>query len=111
MDPKRVASTDNWPRPVTAKTFQPFLNFTNFYCTFILNCKTTVLLLSLVGKNVPSNWSIHCTKVSVLLKNALKLAHVLHYPDSPKTFIVETDASDNVIEGVLSQECKNGLCH
>ena len=105
MDPKRISSIESWPTPVNIKTLQSFLGFANFYRMFIPNYSTTIVpLLTLLKKNQPFNWTNVCAEAFQNLKNIFKSANILNHPDSSKAFVVEADASDFAIGGVLSQE-------
>ena len=110
MDPKRISSIDTWPTPSNVKTLQSFLGFTNFYRTFIPDySKTIVPLLKLLKKDQKFDWTNLCNMAFQTLKNAFKSAGILHHPDSSKKIIVETDASDYALGGVLLQEIADQL--
>ena len=110
MDPKRISSINSWPIPINVKTLQSFLGFANFYRMFISNySKIIVPLLTLLKKDQPFNWSDRCQKSFEELKNVFTSAKILNHPDSSQPFIVESDASDFAIGGVLSQYYEDTL--
>ena len=96
---------------------QAFLGFANFYCRFIPKFAKKVKPLNELTKGTqyttksdnkkikygPFKWSEACQQAFKDLKRAFTTAPVLtHYDSSLETW-VETDASNFVIAGVLSQ--------
>ena len=104
MDPKRVSSISSWPVPASIKEVQSFLGFVNFYRTFIPNYSKTILpILKLLKKDSRFDWNKLCSESFQNLKNSFKSSSILVHADTSKRFIVETDASDFALGGVLSQ--------
>ena len=62
-----------------------------------------MLLINLTKKNAPFNWTQSCKDAFQLLKNTIASAPTLRPFDWTKQVVVETDASDFVSAGVLSQ--------
>ncbi|KAL1979106.1 hypothetical protein VTN96DRAFT_6844 [Rasamsonia emersonii] len=111
VDPEKVKVITNWKQPKTVKGVQSFLGFCNFYRRFIRNYSRIAKPLNfLTRQGVPFKWTTKCEEAFQELKTALTTAPVLiHYrADLPTQ--VETDASDGVIGGVLSQRL-DGLWH
>ena len=88
------------------------LGFANFYRRFIPKYSSIVMLLTrLTRKSVPWDFTDACRSSFSALKAAFTSALVLtHYvPDRP--LVVETDASDYAIAGILSQWEPDGEIH
>jgi len=95
----------DWEIPKTVKDVQCFLGFANFYRRFIW--KYSVLcqpLFNLLRKDVPFIWDSSCEEVFRKLKDTFTSALILRYFDPDLQTIVETDASDYVTSGILSQK-------
>jgi hypothetical protein len=104
MAENKTQAIQAWPAPTTVKEVQSFLGFANFYRRFIDNYSAiTVPLTRLTRKDVPFVWSDICAQAFKELKAAFTRAPVLSHfnPDFP--IVVETDASDYAIAGILSQ--------
>ena len=112
MDPKKLKVITSWKTPKSQKEVQIFLGFANFYRNFISNfSRLTTALTNLLKKDVPFSWS-PCAETSFTsLKSAFVSAPILIFPDTSKPFILETDASDFAIAGVLSQYGNDGVLH
>ena len=85
------------------------MGFANFYCRFIFNYSDIVVPLTwLTRKDTPWNFSEDCQRSFNTLKHASTTAPILtHFiPDTP--IIMETDASDYAIAGILSITCADG---
>ena len=88
------------------KDIQSFLGFANFYRRFIFNYSDIVIPLTrLTRKDAPWNFSEDCRRSFNALKLAFTTTPILtHFiPDTP--IIVETDASDYAVTGILSTTC------
>ena len=106
MSPEKVKSIQDWPEPWKVKDMQSFLGFTNFYRCFIDNYSGIVTPLTcLTHKGIPWNFSDSCRSAFQNLKNTFTSAPILTHwvPDAP--IIIETDASDYAIAGILSIRC------
>ena len=62
-------------------------------------------------RNCRFKWTLECQHSFEELKYKLTTAPVLAYPDFSKPFILDTDASDFGIGGVLSQKGNDGEEH
>jgi hypothetical protein len=106
MSSEKIQAILDWPEPWKVKDIQSFLGFANFYHHFIYNYLDIVVpLIQLTRKDVTWNFSEECRKSFEALKNAFTSAPLLTHwmPDVP--IIVETDASDYAIAGILSIVC------
>jgi hypothetical protein len=87
------------------KGVQSYLGFCNFYRRFIKNySKLARALYRLTRQDVPFEWSQDCQEAFDRLKESLTDAPVLRHYQSDLPTRVETDASDEVVAGVLSQK-------
>ena len=118
MDPEKTDAVQKWEAPSTVKEVQAFLGFANFYCRFISDFARKVKPLNELTKGTQYttkkdtkkiryeafDWNEACQQAFEDLKRAFTTAPVLaHYNSSLETW-VETDASDFVVAGVLSQK-------
>jgi len=71
----------------------------------------SVPLTRLTRKTAQWNWSPACQEAFTLLKRAFTCAPVLHHFNPALSPIVETDASDYVITGILSLWAADGDIH
>jgi hypothetical protein len=103
-DPMKVEAVKNWPQPRSVKEVRSFLGLASYYRKFIESFSEKAgPLTDLLKKEVKFQWSEKCEDGFRQLKEALLSAPVLAYPDMKETFILDTDASDYGIGGVLSQ--------
>lgn len=68
-------------------------------------------IVNLTRKDVKLSWSSECKRVFKTVKSAFTTAPILHHFDPDKEILMETDASDFVSAGVLSQYGGDGLLH
>ena len=109
MAQNKIQTICDWPEPRWVKDIQSFLGFANFYHRFIYNYSDIVVPLTwLTRKDAPWNFSEECRRSFNALKIAFTTAPILtHYqPDVP--LVIETDASDYAVAGILSTTCPNG---
>jgi len=112
MSLDKIQTISDWPEPRKVKDIQSFLGFANFYRWFIFNYSDIVVPLTrLTRKDAPWNFSEDCRRSFNALKHAFTTAPILtHFiPDTP--IIVETDASDYAVAGILSITCANREIH
>jgi len=110
MDPKKIKTVIEWPQIQNVKDVQSFLGFANFYRRFIYGfSKIAMPLNALSQKDKPFLWSQECEKAFETLKKAFTSDSILIHFDAEKEIIVETDASDFVSGGILSQYDSQGI--
>ena len=92
--------------PSNLKELQSFLGFINYYQQLVPGYSSSIApLLKLTKKGTPYYWDDHCRQVFQWLKEYFTKPPQLSYPMADGgIFIVDTDASDQGIGAVLSQE-------
>ena len=112
MNSVKVSIIVKWLTLVNIKNVQNFLSFANFYWRFIYGySKLASSLTHLIKKNIPFEWITECQSAFNALKKAFTSDVILHHYNLNLKIIVETDTSDYVSEGILSQYDKNGILH
>ena len=116
-DPNKLSAVANWIPPSTIKGVREFLGFTGYYRRFVPDYSTVAQpLVRLLGKDCKFKWTDACQEIYILsyafkaLRALLIKAPVLAFPKEDLPYIVDTDASDYGIGGVLSQ-CIEGTEH
>jgi len=107
MDSSKVSTVVDWPTHKHLKDVQSFLGFANFYLRFIRGYSDVVAPLTALtkkkqGKHVPFVWDP---------AQQVATAPVLAHFDFDRQIVVETNASDYVSAGVLSQYGEQGILH
>ena len=111
MDPKKVSTIVEWPVPKDSHDVQVFLGFANFYRRFIASySKLASPLTALLKKNTTFMWTSEANTSFEKLKEAFTSAPLLHIYDPSAPCVLETDASDFAISGVLNQKKNDQLC-
>ena len=103
MSMEKVKAISDWPEPQKVKDIQSFLGFANFYHRFIHNYSNIVIpLTQLTHKDTPWKFTDDCRSTFNLLKKAFTSTPILTHwvPNAP--LVVETDALDYAITGILS---------
>ena len=112
MNSVKVSIIVKWLSLMNIKNIQSFLSFANFYQRFIYGySKLASSLTHLTKKDVPFEWTIKCQSAFDALKKAFMSDVILCHYNLNLKIIVETDASDYVSEGILSQYNKNDVLH
>jgi reverse transcriptase-like protein/integrase-like protein len=116
-DPTKVATIREWQTPESVKDVQSFVSFAGFYRRFIprfsyrvrqlIECTRGTPFLSKSGKRkmkyAPLVWTQDCENAFQDIKKAFEEDILLAHFDPDKETWIETDASDFVTAGVLSQ--------
>lgn len=103
MDPAKVKAVHEWNTPKNVKDVQAFLAFANFYHHFILGfSKVANPLTQLTRKDLAFQWTPETQRAFQTLKEALTTASILAHFDPDKEILVETDTSDYLSTGILS---------
>ena len=104
MDPGKISAVNEWSAPTCVKGVQSFLGFANYYRRFIKDySRICSPLFDLTKKDQPYIWTPACQSAFEYLKTQFTSAPILKHFDPSLETILETDASDRVVSGVLSQ--------
>ena len=104
-DPKKIQDVKSWPVPDCLKSVRQFLGFVGYYRRFISNfADMAEPLVSLTGKDVPFVWRPACSTAFAGLRDALIRAPILSFPTEDGDYILDTNASNCGLGGVLSQD-------
>ena len=108
-DPSKTKKVSNWPVPKSCTQLQEFLGFASYYRRFVKDfAKISRPLHRLTEKNTRFMWTSQCQEAFETLRNHLVSAPILAFPDVSKPFILDTDACDTGLGGVLSQIQEDG---
>jgi len=116
MDPEKVSCVLGWETPKNVTDVQCFLGFANFYRRFFKDYSKVVMPLTRMtkkegGKYVPFVWGSEQQAAFDLFKKVFMSASILRHFDYVREIIVDTDASDYVSAGILSQYDEEGILH
>ena len=103
-DPKKIDDVKCWPVPDCLKSVRQFLGFVGYYRRFI-PCFADIAepLVALTGKEIPFVWRPECATAFLRLRDALVRAPILAFPTESGDYVLDTDASNFGLGGVLSQ--------
>jgi len=105
VDPEKIRSIKEWPRPRNATEIRSFLGLAGYYRRFVRSFASMAQPLSrLTGKDTAFNWSDECEKSFLELKAMLTNAPVLVLPEEGEPYTVYTDASIVGLGCVLMQK-------
>lgn len=104
-DPEKISAVQSFPVPASVKEVQRFLGLSGWYHRFIENfSEKAAPLHALKKKGAKWIWSEDCQRAFETIKQDLISAPVLISPDVNRAFKVQTDASENGLGAVLTQE-------
>ena len=106
-DSVKTRAIEQWETPKTVKDIQCFTGFCNFYPRFINSfSRIAQLLYQLTTKKGKENWVWRDKEQNSFnqMKTSLTTAPVLVHFDLNKPITVETDASNYICSGILSQQ-------
>ncbi|GBM53776.1 Retrovirus-related Pol polyprotein from transposon 297 [Araneus ventricosus] len=107
-DPEKIKAVVDWARPETVHDLRSFLGLCTYYRRFLNNFFTIARPLhKLTEAKSNFNWTEECEKSFNSLKQALTSSPILTYPRTDKDFILDTDASNEGIGALLSQNIGN----
>ncbi|GBM64254.1 Retrovirus-related Pol polyprotein from transposon 297 [Araneus ventricosus] len=107
-DPEKIKAVVDWPRSDKIHDLRSFLGLCTYYRRFVKNFSTIARPLhKLTEAKSNFNWTDECEKYFNSLKQALTSYPILTYPRTDKHFILDTDASNEGIGAVLSQNIGN----
>ncbi|KAL2225830.1 UNVERIFIED_CONTAM: Retrovirus-related Pol polyprotein from transposon [Sesamum indicum] len=111
IDLKKVQAIEEWRPPSDVHDLCSFLGLANYYRRFVKGYSATARpLTDLLKKTGTWNWTPQCQVAFDDLKKAMVTNPVVALPDMSKPFVVETDASDFALKGVLMQDGHPSSC-
>lgn len=103
-DVEKVEAVRKWPEPVNKTQVRSFIGLCSYYRKFIANfAEIARPLHRLTEASVAFKWTNECQVAFDALKAKLTSAPILTHLDFSKSFILDTDASQNAIGAALSQ--------
>nr|XP_012152955.1 PREDICTED: uncharacterized protein LOC105664165 [Megachile rotundata] len=104
-NPKKLEAIENFKIPKTPTHVKSFLGLTGYYRKFIRNfSKIAKPLIDLTKKDTPFHWTDKQQLAFNTLKQKLCESPVLQYSDYDKPFTLTTDASNEGLGAILSQD-------
>ncbi|GFV82069.1 retrovirus-related Pol polyprotein from transposon opus [Trichonephila clavipes] len=103
--PRKVFAVKNWKRPENLRELRSFLGLCTYYRKFVKGFSNIARPLhKLTESKQKFQWTKECEDSFLQLKEALTSSPILIYPQPDKPFILDTDASNESVGAVLSQE-------
>ncbi|CAA7046066.1 unnamed protein product, partial [Microthlaspi erraticum] len=107
VDPEKITTITQWPRPKNASEIRSFLGLAGYYRKFVKGFASLAKpLTQLTCKEAKFVWSEECEKSFEELKKHLTQAPILVLPKAGVLYVVYTDASGTGLGCVLMQEEK-----
>jgi hypothetical protein len=104
VDPEKVAVVREWSAPKSVTEVRSFMGLAGYYRRFIGGfSKIEHPITSLQRKGMKFQWTTECERSFQHLKKLLTTAPILRIADPNEDFIVCTDACNEGLGGVLSQ--------
>lgn len=109
VDASKVDTITQWPQPKSQKELRSFLGLATYYCRFIQGfSKIAAPLTWLLKKDIKFEWQQNHQKAFEGLKSALAAAPCLIPPNPQLPYAITTDASNDAIGAVLTQDHGQG---
>ncbi|GFT53232.1 retrovirus-related Pol polyprotein from transposon 412 [Trichonephila clavipes] len=104
-DPEKVSAVKNWKRPENLRELRSFLGLCTYYRKFVKGFSNIARPLHKQTESKQKfQWAKECEDSFLQLKEALTSSPILIYPQPEKPFILDTDANNESVGAVLSQE-------
>jgi len=103
IDPAKLEVMAKWPVAIKKNKVQAFLGFANYYRQFIVNYSSKPRLLIKLTKDIPFSWTSEQQAAFDELCQQFMSSPILTQFDRSLDTIIETDASNQAISGILSQ--------
>lgn len=111
-DPNKVDAITNFPIPRNIRQVRSFLGMCGWYQRYISGfAAITAPITDLLGKRDKFSWSVEANEAFEKLKVCMTTAPVLQHPNFSKPFVIQCDASNTGVGGVLYQLDDNGEEH
>jgi len=112
LDPIKTAAMWEWAKPTNVKEVQKFMGFCNFYRQFIeAFSRKARPLYQLTRKDKKWEWGKEENQAFNEIRTHLTSASTLMHYDPQQPITIETDASNYVTAGILSQPRRDGKLH
>jgi len=114
MDPEKARAIVDWPRPTSRKEVQQLLGLWNLYRRFIHNFSAIVSsITNLLRQDFKFEWgeAQEAAFINITIVFTSGKIPILRHYDPEKPALLETDASDFAIAGILSQKFMDGKIH
>jgi len=106
--PEKTQAVVDWPVPTSVTEVRSFIGLVSYYCRFLKDfSKIAAPLNALMRKDKKFEWDDEAQESFESLKRALTSPPVLAMPQDDGLFTLDTDASEESIGAILSQE-QNG---
>ena len=103
LDPKKVQTIMEWPKPATGTELQSFLGLGTFLRDHIRHYADITGPLEAVKRQKVIDWTLTLDRCWDLVKRAFSRAPFLKFPDFNRPFCIAHDASQTGVGGVLFQ--------
>ena len=104
-NPVKIAAVQDWPEPTNVRKVQQFLGLAGYYLRFVQGFSVVGQpLTALTKKGMPFEFTVECRQAFEDMKEQLMTAPVLNYLCDEGHLILDMDASNAAIWGVLSQD-------
>ena len=105
VDPKKIQTIEDWPVPKDVTDVRSFMGITGYYRRFIEGfSKIANPITSLQKKGNKFDWNLKCEGSFKKLKTLLTSVPILRIEDPNKDFMLCTDACNDGLGGVLTQD-------
>ena len=109
--PEKLESIAKMPAPRNPKEVKQFLGLVGYYRKFVSRfADISRVLAYLMKKDVEFKWTPECENCFQILKEFLRQAPILKYPDPQAKYTLYTDALKYAYAGILTQH-SNGTDH
>jgi hypothetical protein len=109
MQRHKIKEILEWPTPTTVKEVQTFLGKCGYYRSFIKQYSDkSKSLTEMTQKDKPFQWTAKEQESFETLKEAFRKGEMRRHFDPTRPSVLNTDASDRAIAGVLQQPDDNG---
>lgn len=106
VDDKKISAMLAWPRPTNISKLRGFLGLIGYYNKFVQSYGIIVRPLTHILKKGKFKWNDDAETAFSALKQAMTTTPILAMPNFNDSFTIETDASRDRINAILSQQGK-----
>jgi len=107
MDPGKITSVVDWPRPTNVTEVRSFLEMAGYYRRFVKDfSKIATPLTQLLRKDHKFNWTEECEASFQELKHKLVTAPILVIPEGNERYVVYSDAFRQGLGCLLMQNSR-----